>query len=780
MSASGNDEEQGACSQREEQRTSSAPSPTLGSLKASRAPAVYRRDSRLVRDLLRKREGDDTSIYTFVTDVARENFENNLPLKSLRRSGALFIYSFGVIYYTSMLTAFALLFSVNYYSYSYSEYLSTKETINSIFGDYSCVPVSKDITGTFIAGFDGVWRSPEDIDNTNGFYKITFDHFKVNSNAEFANFITSIDSNYIAEVGASMESQTTMTNLLYLMNYKASIYVGGYKQTLQFTAEPTSVFNMNSYVTSLSDHNKTSGYTGSYIGSYGKYEWSWKLADYKSQYSDRDYNSEVGFRGGQLNVYNYSTCQAIAPQYGDVKLKLDMETYTVAMSINLGILNTSHVSIVDQKRYDAFFVDNDFDYSYKGNTYQTVYVVDKRYPTMEPAKCLRKIISNSSETLINDFDMFCFVFETYSYTYANYGVPTMSEFGYYRSADGSYAQCSCALASLDTSNDCQLFSFVGSIIFFPVELEDDLDSTLLFDLITGHTYEDLNRLAYNASRSAFYKYFMERGEYETYIDGESYSFDYATGFSPDDGDFFAFCDNMCAARSIILDHNYLRYRNKIVNAQLQSMYNVTTMCHNFVQSPLWSKLASSPPAAVVESYFECSPSTFESMSFAFASAQGVLQAITIPIVLLFITPLVYLVLSLRRELPSAESFTPSEKRSVLSMIAEVVLEERDNVDNGLDERDPLRAFSRALVSHARRIASVAVRRRDKKSFLLSKTNIVDAAHAHAPTKSGAGSKHQGGMRQSAVAPEPRLVALSLASSRRTIRRSSALPGDSAF
>ena len=93
MSASGNDEEQGACSQREEPRTSSAPSPTLGSLKASRAPAVYRRDSRLVRDLLQKREGDDKSIYTFVTDVARENFENNLPLKSLRRSGALFILS---------------------------------------------------------------------------------------------------------------------------------------------------------------------------------------------------------------------------------------------------------------------------------------------------------------------------------------------------------------------------------------------------------------------------------------------------------------------------------------------------------------------------------------------------------------------------------------------------------------------------------------------------------------------------------------------------------------
>ena len=662
---------------------------------ASIATNLRRRSS--ISEEHQQSRGSRESIAAFLWESAGEAFQQALPFKFLQRSDRELVGIVGASFYFIIIGTFCSLFAYSYLSYTNSPYISAR------YESSHCDKVGATITGTFVGGYDGVWRLESDPLNNQGLYKLQLDNFQVDDEAEFGAFIAGLEEDYIAPLGVKMANNSLISNLLHLMTFRADVMHRGRKQVLTFSAAPSAVFNMFRYQLQLSARNATCGYSGAATGSKGKFLFEYSYANYLHQYTDYDRFHDFNSSAHKANSYNYSTCHSIAPVTDDIIAhRLDMEAMTTAVAINLGIMNDSFLNPIDEEYRKLYST-----VSYRGVTYYWFYTFNLRFPDAPVMKCLRRL-SGDDSSFVRSFETYCLV----DFAGTFYGIPVLDSYGMRDMANSRYDRCTCPSARYsphDYSYECQQFDFQGGVIFFPKASSSKEEWASLLDVITGYSPDQLQERGYALTRHAFYKYWKERADFSFQSSSSSSYYRYTNGYSLEETDAFAFCNNSCAISAFNIYRNFNMYSSgRMISSSLYSLFNVSTTCSAFIQSSSFSGLFS-PPVPLTESYYSCTPTTLESLLFAMGAAQGTLQSLTLPALLLVVAPAVYALMYLMSSLPQKQPFSEQERQSVLGLLSEVVLEERDGLDNGIAEGSVLRALASELLARAAKLSDAAER-----------------------------------------------------------------------
>lgn len=180
-------------------------------------------------------------------------------------------------------------------------------------------------------------------------------------------------------------------------------------------------------------------------------------------------------------------------------------------------------------------------------------------------------------------------------------------------------------------------------------------------IITNGGYPNLSRNSYNASfASAASAYGLN---VDPIINTEEWRFQ-----------SYSFCGQDCSLLTINSFGDTLN--DRAVTEYMGVIYNGS--CNDIVTIPqsAYSKLVSTPPTALTERFYECSPDPQDAINDAIGIASGN-TATLIPIGFIFILPLIYFWLSLTGNTRPKEEYTSEEKEDMRDKLVLYLLRARD-------------------------------------------------------------------------------------------------------
>jgi hypothetical protein len=239
---------------------------------------------------------------------------------------------------------------------------------------YVCSKVEKPISGYFVAGANGKWQGDVNFVNSLGAYEFNFNSMKVNED-EFATEFQKLHDNELMTIGNYQAELGLHYNLLFWMHFSTYFTVGDKVQSFGFTAEPGDVFDRTYFAVQLEDHYTICPATPSvtFNPTYARVVISYDINDYRS-------NNCHGIVYPELLGY-------ISEYDGDIfAIDIDLVSLTSALSVNMGILDKSHLQKIGSPLVEVMYDTNAF------VDIQLYY--DPRYPRMAPLYCFEEAVGD--------------------------------------------------------------------------------------------------------------------------------------------------------------------------------------------------------------------------------------------------------------------------------------------------------------------------------------------------------------------------------------------------
>eukprot|EP00981_Chlorochromonas_danica_P004840 scaffold967_cov173-Ochromonas_danica.AAC.51 len=542
-------------------------------------------------------------------------------------------------------------------------------------GKCESVPIA--ITSSYLADYNGNWEGSPQFAYASAKYSFSFNNFQVSSFSEYQQMM-SVYNKALAYLGSIAVSQNLPFNLLlwisfiryYSVDYPTSqnfSSIGfGQLQYLQMTGAAQQIYNLANQITS----------SGSYRGGcpvYALTEFDMANAVI-STYLDYD------------AYMNESTCYNSLPpdQFGYVKtiddgsfrLAINIETFTLAMSVNLGYVRISDLTEASTEKYYLQF---------HNTSYALGQYYDQRNLEMEPMWCVQNVTEVPSD--MANIQHLCF----YSYSRA-VGLPIMHHFG------GDYNEpqyCNCS-TPVGISTACNQFNLISGFVFYPIQnsRNESIDSLLLqqvgydLQLLAKYNgdYRALLEDSYTASWTlAARVYGLQYPRYST----QSW---YQTAFN--------FARIPSGVNGSLLIFNSMDTISHLVSTYKYSLLNGSCADSFTIDASNWKKLSSVSPVQLTQSYFKCYPTAESAFINAVGIATGNTQ-LAVPLIVLLLLPLLYGFLTLINHVPPKEEYNRLERTEAVEILAMVLLRLRDGKTRGIKPKGVLMSLTKELIAAAK-------------------------------------------------------------------------------
>jgi hypothetical protein len=422
--------------------------------------------SKSVRDL----RSEPSKVSEYVLENVKNMYFANIPMDSIKETPLAYKLTMGTIAYIVFVSLMALFIDQSYESAITQPYMSLQN-------GPLCSAVPLLLSGNYQADSNGNWVGASDYSYVRSLYEISLSWFDLG----FTEF----------QVGEIAQSQDLAINLVYWMNYYTSISVGTVSSMeFQFSGSPSQVFNLDYY------HAAVASVTGTCAApAIASYDVS--TATLAMQYNYSIY-SKATYCAASLNPFIAGYYPIL--QGATYTLELDMNAFSTAVAVNLGILPLDLLQTIPGKDISSVL---------DGFVVEFAEYFDPRTPEMESIICLKNVTSldgtpttTQARGFLSGYKDFCMMKFSSSLM-----IPTFNHAG---ASLSEPKQCSCS-NGVGYSAACQEFNLLPSLLFYNVPGNTSISSVAqaeqieayqlvrLLLLINSTSYTALNNDAYNIS-----------------------------------------------------------------------------------------------------------------------------------------------------------------------------------------------------------------------------------------------------------------------------------------
>lgn len=334
---------------------------------------------------------DDSELSTmkeYVLESLTEKFINSIPIDSVKDLPEGYMHSFGAISIAVSMGMF-LYFAVTGENvkrlFLFTDFCVVltgyNGAVNSPFVSLPnlnatgaiCQSVSKPVSGTFLASYQGLWNGAPGFKYSQALYSFQITDFIVDP-SEWQQSFNALESTFTIQ-GEKATNFSLATNLLYLMSWSlVTAAVGvqfGERQVISFTAQPQFVFNRQKMATFLTS---SSGYC--FVPS----STAFSSCDgiFSTSYSVNNFE-----KTSCAPILNPKDFNFISSQSNDNHFSLELNTLSLsaAMALNQRWLDYLYAESVD-------FTLGPSQFTYDGQRYRLAQMIDIATPGMDPVLCV--------------------------------------------------------------------------------------------------------------------------------------------------------------------------------------------------------------------------------------------------------------------------------------------------------------------------------------------------------------------------------------------------------
>lgn len=245
----------------------------------------------------------------------------------------------------------------------------------------------------------------------------------------------------------------------------------------------------------------------------------------------------------------------------------------------------------------------------------------------------------------------------------------------------------------DLDSNCQVFDFMVGALFYngasnffsenPVDFMNASDIAQL-RLMEKYSIDEITRMAYNISYAAI--------GYGEFLDPE-----WRAGA-------YDFCTlEGVGACSILMFNPFGREINSVSEFYYQVPYPA---CYDSFTVPddQWQSLAARPPVDLVQEYYACKATVYDALFNSVGIASGN-TATFVPILMLFLLPLIYMYLSSSGNLPPKKEYDDEDLEKATKAFATALLRIRDGKVRGMKKGGALTTVAVELMASASVVAA---------------------------------------------------------------------------
>jgi hypothetical protein len=592
-----------------------------------------------------KREGKIgfNAVWTF----AKRIFYDNIPSDDIKELPAAYAFPIGSLVYAIILTAFLVLFFIGYLEDISQKFLSATP------GAGSCSNVPKTLSGTYLADSNGLWESSPEFEYTKALYSFKFPGYSGSKKVYEDSLQQAFD--FVTRLGAKSKSLNLGSNLLYWMAASGAVVSGGSSNVFQMNGSPKVLFDKLVYYASFSAEGGVCPVHPRVIYDSGG-------STMRLEFAYSEFTSNAICRSIVTPEH-----MGYSAKYGldHFSFSIDSQTLLTALSVSQGILDFEDLELIPH---------SSIVYQYKGTeNIQLGKYFYPRYPAMKPLFCM-SLDNGSLLCTIQYFNLYLYpIFNHAGYSpfYPHY--------------------CDCADPSVGQSTACNLFNFITGFVFFDYnealgETEyTAIDRLIDFSAKSPSSPADINKGAFNAS-------------FDAATDG-----DHAYTSLPSwRHDIYSFCrlsdglNSTCSMLSVLLSQGFTLTGNSSDDIVDSPNKDYTVSDHYYqllygscndtftISEESMARLMASPPQALEERYYECTPSKTNAAINAWGIASSnvaTLSPIFITVILMMFTAYNNLK---KREV--AHTYSAGERADALNFLAFSLLLARDgHYDGAVDD-----------------------------------------------------------------------------------------------
>ncbi len=245
----------------------------------------------------------------------------------------------------------------------------------------NCLPVSKPLTGSFLATTAGLWEGQEGFYSNEAILSVNFASLGVTSDG-FTQLITSLEG-LTNSYGTVVATQNLALNLVFLMTTSIPFTMQGYVQVIQFTAVPNYVFNRESIQSFVSNHahgtcsaNSFSTFDVSTATFRITFNYAAVVSDCKHFFSP----TQFGYSKNPAATANTFT------------LNMDMRSFVTAFAVNAAYISAASLEVVPVSQV---VTKSDLTFPYGGEMLVLRQLFNTRFPGMAPIVCVFKVANGN-------------------------------------------------------------------------------------------------------------------------------------------------------------------------------------------------------------------------------------------------------------------------------------------------------------------------------------------------------------------------------------------------
>lgn len=498
-----------------------------------------------------------------------------------------------------------------YITDQYNSYISLKN-------HPGCTEVPIPINNEFTLDATGQWNGHADHEESTSYVRVKLS-LLTTTLAEFTTFMEGVTDVISAETRAS-QRRDLAANLASMMAWQNNFFTdnrfGLTKHVIEFTADAAFVFSRFYLVATISS-----------------------VADDCDVYIDALFDRSTGVLRATLEAEDYLAsprCSSVLdPEHlgydpfltgPNIRVQFDMHSLITAHAINSGLADLQAFS----RLADPQFLD--FDVDFGDDEYHLHIGIDEKFPGMDPVFCLLPADRrNATDSYL--FQTLCVIKVGGHFVYPIFNHAGLAGHDGFDLYDAKMCECADGSGNLPY---CSEFDFLTGFLMFG---EDDPDAAFrrLLRMAYRHSPQEINRLSYNASFSSSrlgglaYRY-PPKGHADA--DSAKYSLLSDPVWRTE---AYAFCDN-CSVFSL---RAYDEFDYRVNSAGLQ-IFNGS--CNDVVSAHVqWQPETMAPPSQIVENFFKCKPTPFDSMVNGLGIGVGD-STIVVPTLVIIVIPLIHLFL----------------------------------------------------------------------------------------------------------------------------------------
>ncbi|RYH13877.1 hypothetical protein EON65_34630, partial [archaeon] len=551
----------------------------------------------------------------------------------------------GTLAYLILIGVFAFFMYSSYNDAINQAYISLEKQGQGLCND---VPIK--VSGKFLADNDGNWIDTPDFNYYDAAFSFDFASLRVKREKEYTDMLLEFKES-LKQVGSFGVASNLAVNLIVWMAYIRYYSVEyphlttfesigyGQLQSVELTGDPSVVFRAQFYVAAISDRqglcNITTG--AQYDQANAKLSLTYAASAYDANPNCIRILPTSSFGVGTL-PWGLET----------YRFELDVRSFAVAMAINLNFLDIQTLQLANGATLTINFL---------GISYSLGNYFDSRYPLMQALFCLKNISAVPTNTF--GITQLCMM-------QAN-SLAALPVFNHVGASDTVPEACDCT-KPIGRSAQCNQLRLVSSLIVFNVDTSSGNQLALIqqqvgaiFSLLGRYNgnYRRLNAAAFNATSSSV-------------LSGSG------VGSLPPNfrENAFQFChlpnDQIC---SIVTWYSFSP-NFPVVSENKFTLVNGSCMDTLRINDTVWDIMATKPPVALVQDYYECYNSKEQAILNAAGIATGNASLFMLGLFIALV-PVIYIMLACLHRVPEKGEYSDKQKGNALDTFATVLLRIRD-------------------------------------------------------------------------------------------------------